>query len=59
MKTKYIKPSIVVTSVENQPLMATSNPQGYNSDIDLDGSNNTVSSSDDILSKRFSVWDED
>lgn len=54
MKTKYIKPEINITIIEEQTLMAASNnPAGYIPTAD-DAAD--VTSSKDILSKRYDAW---
>lgn len=60
MKTKYIKPEINVTIIEEQTLMAASsgnNPVGYTPTLDSEGSD--VTTSDAILSKRYDAWGDE
>ena len=59
MKTKYIKPEINITIIEEQTLMAASggNPVGYDPTFDLDDSD--VTTSDAILSKRYDAWGDE
>lgn len=60
MKTKYIKPEINITIIEEQTLMAASsgnNPVGYIPTLDSEGSD--VTTSDAILSKRYDAWGDE
>lgn len=55
MKTKYIKPEINITIIEEQTLMAASNPAGYVPNIPSNDDSD-VNTPDDILSKRYDDW---
>lgn len=59
MKTKYIKPEINITIIEEQTLMAASNPAGYNPTIPSNDDAADVSTSDAILSKRYDAWGDE
>lgn len=58
MKTKYIKPEINITIIEEQTLMAASasNPAGYNPTY---STADDVTSSEAILSKRYDAWGDE
>lgn len=58
MKTKYIKPEINITIIEEQTLMAASNPAGYFSTIPSNDDSD-VTTSDAILSKRYDAWGDE
>lgn len=55
MKTKYIKPEINITIIEEQTLMAASNPAGYVPTIPSNDDSD-VTTSGAILSKRYDAW---
>ena len=57
MKTKYIKPEINITIIEEQTLMAASNPVGYTPTFDSESCD--VTTSDAILSKRYDAWGDE
>ncbi len=60
MKTKYIKPEINITIIEEQTLMAASNPTGYIPTITSPADDAAdVTSSDAILSKRYDAWGDE
>lgn len=58
MKTKYIKPEINITIIEEQTLMAASNPVGYVPTIPSNDDSD-VTTSDAILSKRYDAWGDE
>ena len=60
MKTKYIKPEINITIIEEQTLMAASNnPAGYNPTYSPADDAADVTSSEAILSKRYEAWGDE
>lgn len=59
MKTKYIKPEINITIIEEQTLMAASNPAGYNPTYSTVDDAADVTSSEAILSKRYDAWGDE
>ena len=60
MKTKYIKPEINITIIEEQTLMAASNnPKGYIPTISTANEDADVTSSEAILSKRYDAWGDE
>lgn len=58
MKTKYIKPEINITIIEEQTLMAASNPAGYVPTIPSNDDSDATTS-DAILSKRYDAWGDE
>lgn len=55
MKKKYIEPRVSVLTVESQPMMAASNPQNFDSDVD----NNSTVKRGQITSNAFHFFEEE
>lgn len=55
MKKKYIEPQVSVLTVESQPMMAASNPQNFDSDVD----NSSTVKRGQITSNAFRFFEEE